>query len=121
VAPAEVAHVVEGLLVGVDLAEVHHEVEVDLAIAAGLEIVVGIGAVDLFQVAGEDQEGASAREEAALEEGGKNLFCLLAFLGVRRLRNYSKPTIARSSKHESYEGVACNIAPDTLCCYHFLS
>jgi hypothetical protein len=46
--------------------------------------------VDPFQVAGEDQEEASAREEAASEEGDKNLFCLLAFLGVRPLRNYSK-------------------------------
>jgi hypothetical protein len=46
---------------------------------------------------------------------------LLAFLGVRRLRNYSKLMVARSSKHENYEGVACNTAPDTLCYYYFLS
>jgi hypothetical protein len=116
-----VAHVVEGLLVGVDLAEVHHEVEVDLAIAADLEIVVEVGVVDPFQVAGEDQEEASAREEAASEEGDKNMSCLLAFLGVRRLWNYSTIMVARNFKHENCEGVVCNTAPDTICCYHFLT
>lgn len=77
---------VEGLLVAVDLAEVHQEVEVDSVIAVGLGTVAEVEAVvvDRSRVAGADQGAALAREEGASEGEDESIFSLHAFQGVRQ-------------------------------------
>ncbi len=70
---------VEELLVDVDLAGAHQEVEVDLEIVAEVEEVV-----DHFPVEGEDQGGASAQGEVASEGEDECIFYMRAFRGVWR-------------------------------------
>lgn len=78
--PDEGVREVEQLLVDVDLAGVHQEVE------AGLEIVAEVEELaDRFRVEGVDQGVASAPEEVASEGEAESIFYMRAFRGVWRL------------------------------------
>lgn len=102
----EVLGEVEGLHADVDLAGVHQEVEVDLEIAVGSEIVVEAEPLGLSQEAGEDREEASAQGEVASEvasgEGDESIPQFACISRSSADETFGQNVVARDFEHNQF-------------------